>query len=138
MSDTKHTPEKWIVGYGQGLTGPTTPNSHEGPFCRDSWPFEVVSFGTQTVAILPARDIGEKYPHNKPEDLSETRNRARLLAAAPALLEALAPFNEWNFAGSIYETLPEDTAVLFDHRSGRRITIADFHRVTSALATSRA
>lgn len=52
----------------------------------------------------------------------------------PQLLEALEPFNDWDFSYTAWHGLPEDTAILFDHKSGRQITVADFKRVTEAIA----
>lgn len=76
----------WVVGWGGGLTGPTTPAT--GIVCAGrKWPTLPVSSGHETIAIVVAQ---ESEKHSKvPEDGSKTIMRANLIAAAPQLLDAL-------------------------------------------------
>lgn len=95
MNESKHTPGPWINGCGNGITGPTTPTRH--PTCEEAVEFHeycddpknvvfpkpkhtVVSCGKETIAIIPLNGVG-----------GETKGKAnaQLIAAVPALLEAL-------------------------------------------------
>lgn len=50
-----HTKLPWILGWGEGLTGPTTP-AVDSPVCGGhDWPFQVISKGKHTIAICPAQ-----------------------------------------------------------------------------------
>ena len=91
---SEHAKGPWSVGWGTGLTGPTTP-SPMGATCgeavaqraaqdafmpspeRTSVP---VSMGMMTVAIVPLPESG---------DIAERDANARLIAAAPRMLEVL-------------------------------------------------
>lgn len=52
MSEIKHTPTPWVAGWGEGLTGPTTPARPVTVGGAD-WDYEPVSFGYETIAICP-------------------------------------------------------------------------------------
>ena len=71
-----HTPGPWNIGWGNGLTGPTTP-SVSGPCVDGGLPFIPVHSGRDTIAIVPQQRSGV------------LADNARLIASAPALLEAL-------------------------------------------------
>ncbi|MCP5019631.1 MAG: hypothetical protein GY938_30760 [Ketobacter sp.] len=84
MNEQRHTPGPWVNGYGNGLTGPTTPTGH--PTCGEAVKFHyycehhesgaeypksqhaeypksqhtVVSKGIETVAIIPLNGMGGK------------------------------------------------------------------------------
>ena len=76
--------EKWVSGYGDGLTGPTTLFR---PVCGgDKWPTFPVSCGKSTIAIMVAQ---EKDGTRSPESEDDLIKRSHLVASAPALLEAL-------------------------------------------------
>lgn len=89
-----YTKGKWTMGWGDGITGPTTP-SVAGPTCREAvenkaWldgkgppPLNrhtIVSESRRTIAIIPFQE-GENGK-------IEAKANARLIASAPALLEA--------------------------------------------------
>lgn len=72
--------EKWIAGWGNWLTGPTTVASM--PFCGGKdWPFIPVSCAMETIALVVPKQVNESA--------KSMEDRARLIAAAPDLLEAL-------------------------------------------------
>lgn len=51
----KRTPGPWVVGYGTGLTGPTTPTF--APVCGgNDWPYIPISKEKDTIAIVPAQE----------------------------------------------------------------------------------
>ncbi len=62
-----------------------------------------------------------------------SRANAKLIAASPTLLEALEPFSGWDFTGTAWEHAAGHEAVLFDHKTGRAITLDDFRAVTAAI-----
>ena len=79
------TQGKWEAGYNPEVTGPTTPNV-SGPCCGGGdWPYRTVNVGTETIAIIPAQDIGRT--HNP--TLKEAEANAQLIASAPDMVEAL-------------------------------------------------
>lgn len=63
---------RYVAGNPYAITGPTTP-SVGGPCCAREWLYEIVTSGHNTVAILPRQEG---------EDISETRRRAKFIAAA--------------------------------------------------------
>lgn len=88
----EHTKDKWILGYGQGVTGPNSP-AVAGPTCHESLEYfnyknkggpkptikhTIISCGEETLAIIP-------LAHNR----EEQEANARLIATAPDLLAAL-------------------------------------------------
>lgn len=86
VSNVTHTPGPWSFGAPQGQTGPTTPSFK--PFCGgDEWPYEQVTSGMDTVAVVPAPDDG--WPFCGEPIPGQAAANARLIAAAPHLLEAL-------------------------------------------------
>lgn len=82
----------WVNGYGEGLTGPTTPAEPTvaEAVAMNEW-FEdttveypkiqhvVVSCGMETIAIIPLNGVGGE---------TTGKDHARLIAAAPGLLLA--------------------------------------------------
>lgn len=95
MSKSKHTSGPWVNGYGNGLTGPTTPVI-SGPtvgeaIAKRGWtegkrdyPYSMhipISKGFQTIAIVPTMEILEDEITNE-----QCEANARLIAAAPDLL----------------------------------------------------
>lgn len=84
MTEVKHTPGPWVVGWGDGLTGPTTPN--DPVVAGRSWECVPVSQGMETIAIVPNQATGY---FSLDEAKGTGRANARLIAAAPDLLEAL-------------------------------------------------
>jgi len=77
MKKLKHTPGPWVKGYGDGVTGPTCPSAL-GPTCAgNEWDYTVVSKNMETIAIIPKQENGIMD------------SNARLIAAAPEMLEAL-------------------------------------------------
>ena len=74
----KGTKAEWINGWGDGLTGPTTPVTD--PFCCEEREYIPISFEDQTIAIVV-------QPKNN--SIEEMEANAKLIASAPSLLEAL-------------------------------------------------
>lgn len=83
---TQHTPGPWFAGYGEGLTGPTTP-SFAGPCCGGkNWGYEPVRCGDRTIAICPNQEAAAL----RISDIKgSAAANARLIAAAPDMLAAL-------------------------------------------------
>ena len=121
MSEPKHTPGPWIVGYGKGVTGPTTP-SCSGPTCREAnenyvWDAKVKNLDPKDWPPSPTRkhelvtvaDIqdGPKNILNSVVAILPHRGEgecdanARLIAAAPDLRAALSDVD----GGDLGETL---------------------------------
>jgi len=82
--ETTHTPRKWEIGWGNGLTGPTTPSA-DGPCCGEDRAYVPISKGKETIAIIP---LPENNNHK------EMLMNAKLIAAAPDLLDALIKINQ--------------------------------------------
>jgi hypothetical protein len=76
---SEFTKGPWVSGYGEGITGPTTPTLH-GPCCAgEKYPYDVVSKGTETIAIIP-----------RPCSMDgEMKANADLISAAPDMYKAL-------------------------------------------------
>ena len=74
----KGTKAEWINGWGDGLTGPTTPVTDQ--FCCEEREYIPISFEDQTIAIVV-------QPKNN--SIEEMEANAKLIASAPDLLEAL-------------------------------------------------
>ena len=88
MSKLKHTPGPWVNGYGDGVTGPTCPSAL-GPTCAgNEWDYTVVSKNMETIAIIPKQENGIMD------------SNARLISAAPEMLEALIYFSKRIKSGS--------------------------------------
>lgn len=123
----EHTPGPWEKGWGNGLTGPTT-QSWE-PVCGGKdWPTTPVHKGQKTIAICPARcgpqEVGEK---GSPIPGTDDAN-ARLIAAAPELLERLDALLEQ--AEAMYVALGSNQAQWGDSQDE-----IDLARTTIAKAT---
>ena len=83
----KNTPGPWRIGSGpEGLTGPTTANLFQPTVAR-GWKTISVTFGQDTVAIIPA--CANQQVGDCEQDLEQMWANARLIAAAPELAEAL-------------------------------------------------
>lgn len=82
---TKFTKGKWVKGYGDGLSGPTTPN-YPNPTVDDERLFIPISKGMQTVCIVI-------LPENN--SVEEMEANAKLIAAAPKMIEALIKISKW-------------------------------------------
>lgn len=82
--NTKHTPGPWFAGYGEGLTGPTTP-SFAGPCCGGkNWGYEPVRCGDRTIAICPNQEAATL----RISDIKgSAAANARLIAASPRLCD---------------------------------------------------
>ena len=78
MKEFKGTKGKWVNGWGEGLTGPTTPKNN--PTADDNRKYTPISKGEETIAIVIQQE------NNKIEELNAN---AKLIAAAPELLDAL-------------------------------------------------
>ena len=61
---------EYVVGWNEGLTGPTTPNV-AGPCCGgNQWQYVPIAKGNQTIAILPCQNA---------EDIAVTERRAAFI-----------------------------------------------------------
>jgi len=94
---------EWKVGWGSGLTGPTTQAVE--PVCggRD-WPVLPISIGTETVAICPAQDLNMTHQPN----IKEMEANAHLIVTVVNACIELNPDNPMAVAESIkpmYEAL---------------------------------
>ena len=74
----KGTKGEWVNGWGEGLTGVTTPRM--SPTVDDNREYTPISIGEETIAIVIQQE------NNKIEELNAN---AKLIAAAPDLLKAL-------------------------------------------------
>ena len=89
MNKLKHTPGPWVNGYGDGVTGPTCPSAL-GPTCAGyEWDYTVVSKNMEVISIIPKQENG----------IMEAN--ARLIAAAPEMLEALINVKKYGCSGYI-------------------------------------
>ena len=75
----KHTKGKWIKGYGNGLTGPTSARE-PNPTVDDERKYIPISLGRETIAIVIMQCI---------EDIEELESNAKLISKAPEMFEAL-------------------------------------------------
>lgn len=61
----KRTQGTWFTGWLGGKSGPTCPTM-SGPFCAgDKYPFGIVGYGCETVAITPDQDKGQRNGNAK-------------------------------------------------------------------------
>jgi hypothetical protein len=84
------------------------------------------------------RDIDASEGGVQGSSHEEALANAQLIVAAPYLLEALEAFAGWDFTGSAWEGVADDAAVLYDHKSGRSITLGQFKAATAAINRARA
>lgn len=75
----KHTEGEWVNGWGNGLTGPTTPRAGS-PTVDNDRKFIPISIGRETIAI-----VIEQINNSK----EELEANAKLIAGAPDLLKKL-------------------------------------------------
>ena len=77
---SKHTNGRWVKGWGNGLTGPTTISA--GFVCAGGkdWKWEPISNGQETIGIAVMQE-------NK--SIEELEANANLITAAPTLLNTL-------------------------------------------------
>ena len=78
MKAFKGTKGDWVNGYGNGLTGPTTPSFY--PSCDEDRKYIPVSINMETIAIVI-------QPENN--SIEQMYANAKLISAAPDLLFAL-------------------------------------------------
>lgn len=100
----------WIVGWGDGLTGPTTAATM--PFCGgEKWEFLPISYGSKTIALVPSQggENGELL----------MQKHAKLIAAAPDLLESLQ-------------------ALMCDHGGSRAVSSDDERAISARAAIKKA
>lgn len=113
------TPEPIRVGFGAGITGPTTPRL-DGPCCGGSkWPFGILSKGKECVAIIPAQDLefqpsagNHEATVQRMADCYNNLAGIRNPAAIPAVVEAARKLIE--SVGLNYPTDLEDIARMLD------------------------
>lgn len=74
----KGTKGEWINGWGNGLTGPTTPSCQ--PLCDEDRRYIPISIGKETISIVI-------QPCNN--SILEMQANAKLIAAAPEMFEML-------------------------------------------------
>lgn len=76
----KHSELPWTLGWGEGLTGPTTPSVHGPTVAGRNYPYSVISQGYRAIAIVPQQD-------------DKTENNAALIVRAvnahQSLIDAL-------------------------------------------------
>ena len=77
MEEFKGTKGEWIKGWGEGLTGPTTPRTD--PTVDEGREYIPIANGMATIAIVIKQEN---------DSISELESNAKLIAAAPRLLEA--------------------------------------------------
>jgi hypothetical protein len=85
MQSASHTPGPWVVGWNGGKTGPTCPSVSGPTVAGRNLPFALVGIGLETIAICPQQ--------REQSDGGEAN--ARLIAAAPDLLDACRAAEEW-------------------------------------------
>ena len=78
MEEFKGTKGEWIKGWGEGLTGPTTPRTD--PTVDEGREYIPIANGMATIAIVIKQEN---------DSISELESNAKLIAAAPELLKAL-------------------------------------------------
>ena len=79
MKEFKGTKGDWVNGWGDGLTGPTTPRC-PNPTADDDRKYMPISIGEQTIAIVVQQE------NNSMEELNAN---VKLMVASKKLLEAL-------------------------------------------------
>ena len=77
MKEFKGTKGEWIKGWGEGLTGPTTPRTK--PTVDGGREYIPIANGMATIAIVIKQEN---------DSISELESNAKLIAAAPELLKA--------------------------------------------------
>lgn len=92
---------KWIVGRGNGVTGPTTVTSNTITV-SEQWPYQVISFGMQTVCAVVAPESEDNFLI---PDLEKMRTNAQLIAEAGTVA---------NETGKTPRQLADDNKVLLE------------------------
>lgn len=126
MSDIKHTPGPWSIH----------PYSNENPFVvnpegKPSWAAMDIGIGSGEtliglVQMCTSNEAG--YPHVSIE--SECKANARLIAAAPELLDAVTPFSR--LLKEHHQRLSDDQPIYGVGES--LITVGDLRRAVNAIA----
>lgn len=110
MSEATHTPGPWLLD--EGLPG--------GVYSDDA------------TGSIVARCMGVGF-ESVARPAVESRANARLIAAAPKMLAALAPFEDVDGEGS--EDFPDETKVVvtFGRTTYYALTLGDFRRARAAI-----
>ena len=76
MKEFKGTKGEWVKGWGEGLTGPTTPRTD--PTVDEGREYIPIANGMATIAIVIKQEN---------DSISELESNAKLIASAPELLK---------------------------------------------------
>lgn len=124
MSESKHTPQPEPFGNARG-------RRFMSSFTPGPWTFARRAqriYGGQTNEVAIAQiGINQNWEAN-----------ARLIAAAPDLLEALRPFMPFGdpavWEGSVFKTQNDDVGIIRSYDTRAEITKGDFKRALSAIS----
>jgi hypothetical protein len=70
MKEFKGTRGDWVNGWGEGLTGPTTPR-YPNPTADDNREYTPISIGKETIATIIAETITRKQFEEAKEVLAQ-------------------------------------------------------------------